>query len=143
MTKTIMKKNAETQHEWYLIDVTDKVVGRAATKIATLLKGKHKVDFTPHVDNGGGVIVLNCCKAKVTGKKHIEKMYKRFSGYPRGQKETPYQDMMVKNPTYALRHAIKGMLPKTKIGDKMIKRLKLYTGEVHPHTAQKPTIVKI
>lgn len=143
MTKTVMKKPLETSHEWYIVDVADKIVGRAATRIATLLKGKHKVDFTPHVDNGAGVIVLNCDKVKISGNKSLEKIYKRFSGYPRGQKETTFEVMMVKNPKHVLMHAVKGMLPKTKIGAKMLKRLKLYTGEDHPHTAQRPTTVKI
>ena len=143
MTKTVMRKRAETQHEWYVINVADQVVGRAATKIATLLKGKHKPDFTPHVDNGAGVIVLNCDKLRVTGGKAKDKVYKRFSGYPRGQKETTYQEMLVKNPKHILRHAVTGMLPKTKLGSKMIKRLKLYTGETHCHVAQKPVEIKL
>ena len=142
MMKTVMKKNEESVHEWYIVDVKDKVLGRASTKIAVLLKGKNRPDFTPHVDGGAGVIVLNCNKVRLTGNKASQKVYKRYSGYPSGQKETPYEKMMEKNPTYAVRHAVKGMLPKTKLGARMIKRLKMYTGEEHPHIAQGPVEYK-
>ncbi|MDD4013072.1 MAG: 50S ribosomal protein L13 [Candidatus Omnitrophica bacterium] len=143
MTKTVMKNRADVNHEWYIMDAEGHVVGRAATKIAALLKGKHKVDFTPHVDNGAGVIVLNCDKLKVTGSKAEDKVYKRFSGYPRGQKETVYKEMMTKRPKNILMHAVKGMLPKTRIGARMLKRLKLYTGAEHPHKAQTPKEIKL
>lgn len=137
--KTKMVSKQEVDHKWYVVDVKDKVLGRVSTKIATLLIGKDRPDFTPHTDNGAGVIVLNCDKVKVTGKKAEQKVYKRFSGYPSGQKETLYKDMMEKDPKYILRHAVKGMLPKTKIGELMLKRLKLcVAGETNPHTAQKP-----
>ena len=138
MFKTQMKKQNEAVHEWYLLDVDGKVLGRAATKIATLLKGKHKADFTPNVDSGAGVIVVNCDKIKVTGNKADQKVYKSYSGYPSGQKEVPYKEMAAKNPIYVLRHAVKGMLPKSKLGAKMLKRLKVYKGAEHPHTAQTP-----
>ena len=143
MMKTKMIKSEETSHEWYVIDVMDKVLGRAATQIATLLSGKYRPDFTPNVDNGAGVIVLNCGKIRVTGKKAEQKEYKRFSGYPGGQTVTKFDKMMEKEPKHALRHAVKGMLPKNKLGDLMIKRLKLYVGTEHPHAAQKPMEKKI
>ena len=143
MEKTRMIKHKEAEHQWYVIDVEGKVLGRAATQIATLLNGKNRPDFTPHVDNGAGVIVLNCSKVKVTGNKESQKVYKRFSGYPGGQKETVYSKMIEKDPKYIMRHAVKGMLPKNKLGACMIKRLKLYTGSDHPHTAQKPVEAKI
>jgi large subunit ribosomal protein L13 len=143
MKTTKMKKNSEVVHDWYVIDVSDKVLGRAASEIASLLKGKHKVDYTPHVDGGSGVIVVNCDKIRVTGRKSGQKVYKRFSGYPSGQKETVYEKMIGKDPTYVMRHAVKGMLPKNRLGTKMLKRLKLYTGTEHPHTAQAPKEKKI
>jgi large subunit ribosomal protein L13 len=143
MTKTQMVKHKETSHEWYVIDAAGKILGRTATQIATLLSGKYRPDFTPNVDNGAGVIVLNCGKIRITGKKAEQKDYKRFSGYPGGQTVTKYDKMMEKDPKYILRHAVKGMLPKNKLGDLMLKRLKLYPGETHPHIAQKPVEKKI
>lgn len=136
--KTRHIKHQETTHEWYQIDVTDKILGRVATKTATLLMGKHRPDFTPNVDNGAGVIVLNCDKIRVTGRKAEQKIYKRFSGYPGGQKETSYEDMAEKDPKYIIRHAVKGMLPKNSLGALMLKRLKVYVGSEHSHEAQKP-----
>ncbi len=143
MIKTKMKKREEAEHKWYLVDVEDKILGRACTKIATLLMGKDRPDFTPHVDGGAGVVVLNCEKVRVTGKKASQKVYKRFSGYPSGQKETVYEKMMEKDPTYIIRHAVKGMLPKNKLGALMLKRLKVYVGREHSHTAQKPQEIKL
>jgi large subunit ribosomal protein L13 len=136
--KTKMIKHVDAEHNWYVVDARDKVLGRAATQIALMLMGKDKPDYTPHIDNGAGVIVLNCGKVRVTGKKDVNKVYKRFSGYPGGQKETVYKEMIAKKPDYILRHAVKGMLPKNKIGSQMLKRLKLYKGNTHPHSAQKP-----
>lgn len=136
--KTKMVKKMDTLHEWYIVDVQDKVLGRAATGIATLLSGKYRTDYTPNVDNGAGVVVLNCSKIRVTGKKPEQKVYKSFSGYPGGQRVVRLEEMFDKNPKHILRHAVKGMLPKNKLGARMIKRLKLYVGEEHPHTAQKP-----
>jgi large subunit ribosomal protein L13 len=143
MKTTKLKKQQEVVHDWYIIDVSDKVLGRAATRIASLLKGKNKVDYTPHVDGGSGVVVINCDKIKFTGKKSGQKVYKRYSGYPSGQKETVYEKMFEKDPKYVVRHAVKGMLPKNKLGAKMLKRLKLYTGTEHPHAAQNPKEKKI
>ena len=141
--KTKWIKSEETGHQWYIVDVSDKVLGRAATRIATLLSGKYRPDYTPNVDNGAGVVVVNCGKIKVTGKKGTQKVYKWFSGYPAGQRQVTYEKMFEKDPKYVLRHAVKGMLPKNKLGAKMLKRLKLYVGSEHPHTAQKPEEKKI
>ena len=143
MNKTIMAKSSETDRSWYIIDVEGKILGRAATKIAKLLSGKTRPDYTPNVDTGAGVIVLNCGEVKVTGAKTEQKMYKSFSGYPGGQKEIVYSKMKEKNPRHIMRHAVKGMLPKNKLGALMIKRLKLYVGKEHPHTAQKPVEIKL
>lgn len=146
-TKAIMKtkimKHNESDHEWFVIDADGKVLGRTATRVATLLSGKYRPDFTPNVDTGAGVIVLNCGKVRLTGKKAEQKYYKRFSGYPGGQKVTRYDKMMEKDPKFALRHAVKGMLPKNKLADLMLKRLKLYVGSEHAHVAQKPVEIKI
>ncbi len=138
MMKTKMIKREEAEHEWYVVDVGGKVLGRAATQIATLLIGKYRPDFTPNIDNGAGVIVINSDKVRVTGNKAEQKVYKRYSGYPGGQKETVYEKMFEKDPKYVLRHAVKGMLPKNKLGACMLKRLKLYVGAEHPHAAQQP-----
>lgn len=138
-----MVKREEVKHNWFIIDVEGKVLGRVATEIASMLSGKNRPDFTPNVDNGAGVIVVNCGKVRITGKKDSQKVYKRYSGYPGGQKEVVYNKMVVKDPKYVLRHAVKGMLPKNKLGSTMIKRLKLYVGTEHPHIAQKPTEKKV
>ncbi|MFH1877337.1 MAG: 50S ribosomal protein L13 [Candidatus Omnitrophota bacterium] len=141
--KTKMIKHTETAHEWYIVDVADVVLGRASTKIATLLMGKNRPDYTPHVDNGAGVVVVNCEKVRVTGNKPLQKVYKSYSGYPGGQKETSYEKMLVKDPKYILRHAVRGMIPKNRIGRLMLKRLKLYVGQEHKQTAQQPKECKI
>ena len=143
MKTTRLKKQQEATHDWYVVNVNDKVLGRAASEIASLLKGKNRVDYTPHVDGGSGVIVLNCDKLRVTGRKGLQKVYKRYSGYPSGQKITTHEKMMEKDPKYAIRHAVKGMLPKNKLGARMLKRLKLYKGDTHPHAAQSPKEKKI
>lgn len=143
MVATRMVKKEEAVHEWYLVDVQGKILGRAATKISSLLSGKNRRDFTPNVDNGAGVIVINCDKVTITGKKGGQKLYTRYSGYPGGLKETTYDDMSKKDPKYIIRHAVKGMLPKNKLGARMLKRLKIYKGTDHPHTAQKPEEIKI
>lgn len=138
MTKTRMLKQTEIEHQWYTVDVEGKILGRVATEIAKLLNGKTRPDFTPNVDGGAGVIVLNCGKIRVTGAKEEQKVYKRYSGYPGGQKETVYKKMKEKDPKYIVRHAVKGMLPKNKLGALMLKRLKLYEGKEHLHAAQQP-----
>jgi len=142
-TKTTMCKKEEVNHKWYVIDVEGKILGRAATEIAVLLNGKDRVDYTPYVDSGAGVVVLNCAKIRVTGNKGSQKTYARFSGYPSGQKSTTYDKMLAKDPKYILRHAVKGMLPKNKLGALMLKRLKLYVGTEHHHEAQRPEEKKI
>lgn len=138
LTKTVMRKVEEVDRDWYIVDIADKVLGRAAVQIAVLLKGKNRTDFTPHIDGGAGVIVINCEKVRVTGNKSTQKVYKRYSGYPGGQKETVYEKMLEKNPEYIVRHAVKGMLPKSKLGTRMLKRLKVYAGDEHSHIAQQP-----
>jgi len=140
---TKMKKKEEVAHEWYIMDASDQVVGRIATRVAALLRGKHQTDFTPYVDAGAGVVITNCEKVRVTGKKAEQKFYSHFSGYPGGLKQTRYDKVLQKNPRHILRHAVKGMLPKNKIGARMLKRLKLYVGDKHEHAAQKLQEIKI
>lgn len=141
--RTTYPKKEDVKHEWYLVDATDKVLGRLSTKIASLLKGKHKRDYSPHLDMGAGVIVLNAGKIRVTGNKLSQKKYKKFSGYPGGLKEEKMENLLKRRPHEILRHAVKGMLPKNKLGRLMIKRLKLYLDDKHPHVAQQPKEIKL
>ena len=141
--KTQHLKKEDIERTWYLVDATDKVLGRLAAKIATLLLGKHKVAFSRHLDLGDGVIVVNCEKIKVTGKKPQQKVYKSFSGYPGGLREEKLESLMKRRPHEVLKHAVKGMLPKNKLGRQMIKRLKLYVGDKHGQEAQKPKQIKL
>ena len=141
--KTTHVRQEDVKRSWYLIDAEGKILGRLATKIASLLNGKHKVTYSPHVDIGDGVIVVNSEKIRVTGKKPEQKMYKRFSGYPGGLKLETYESLLKRRPNEILRSAVNGMLPKNKLGRKMIKRLKLYVGDKHSHIAQKPKTIKL
>jgi len=134
--KTFMLKKEEVTRRWHLVDAKDRVAGRIATQIASLLKGKHKRDFTPHIDMGDGVVCINADKIITTGKKTEQKYYKRYSGYPGGLKEERLEHLLKRKPTDVIRHAVKGMLPKNKLGRHMFKRLKVYVGDKHPHNAQ-------
>lgn len=136
--KTISANAATVNHKWYVVDAEGEVVGRLATRIASVLRGKNKPDFTPHVDTGDYVIVLNADKIRFTGSKLDDKEYQRFSGYPGGLKRRTAKEMLVKKPEMILEHAVKGMLPKSKLGRAQVKKLFLYTGATHPHVAQKP-----
>ncbi len=141
--KTTLPKVDEIEHRWYVINAEDVVLGRLSTKVAGLLRGKHKPTYTPFFDMGDFVIVLNAEKVKVTGQKEFAKEYKRYSGYPSGQRVTSFQQMREKKPEHILYHSVKGMLPKNKLRDRMLKRLKIYTGNTHNHQAQKPEEIKI
>ena len=136
--KTFTPKPSDIDHMWYVVDARNEVLGRLASKVAHVLRGKHKPTFAPHIDAGDFVIVINADKIRVTGRKAQQKRYTRYSGYPGGLKTTVYEDMMKKHPERVLEHAIKGMLPKTRLGRQMIKKLKVYAGDVHPHVAQSP-----
>lgn len=136
--KTISANAATATHKWYVVDAEGEVVGRLATRIAAVLRGKNKPDFTPHVDTGDYVIVLNADKVRFTGSKLDDKEYLRYTGYPGGLKRRTAKEMLEKRPEMVLELAIKGMLPKTKLGKAQIKKLFLYTGTTHPHAAQKP-----
>ncbi|MFH1824977.1 MAG: 50S ribosomal protein L13 [Candidatus Firestonebacteria bacterium] len=131
--KTYYAKPKDVVRKWYLIDIKDKILGRVATKIAMILMGKNKPTYTPNTDTGDYVIAINAGKVKLTGKKLEQKTDYTHSGYPGGHRFTPYKVLIAKNPERAIELAVKGMLPKTKLGDKMLKKLKAYKGEVHPH----------
>ena len=140
--KTTYPKKESIKRTWYLVDAEGKILGRLATKIASILIGKHKVDYSPHLDMGDGIVVVNAGKIKVTGNKLEDKEYKRFSGYPGGLKLEKMERLLERRPNDILRTAVKGMLPKNKLGRHMIKRLKLQTGDKHSHMAQKPKELK-
>ena len=136
--KTFQAKKAEAEHRWYVIDAEGKVLGRLATRVATLLRGKHKPTFTPHVDTGDFVVVVNAKKVTLTGKKMKDKKYYHHTGYPGGIRETPAEKLLSRKPTELVKRAVKGMLPKTTLGRQMLRKLKVYAGPTHPHEAQRP-----
>ncbi|MFN0160952.1 MAG: 50S ribosomal protein L13 [Burkholderiales bacterium] len=136
--KTFSAKAHEVRRDWFVIDAENKVLGRVATEIAARLRGKHKPEFTPHVDTGDFIVVVNAAKLAVTGKKLEDKKYFRHSGYPGGIYETTFGKMQARAPGRALEKAVKGMLPKGPLGYAMIKKLKVYAEATHPHTAQQP-----
>jgi len=138
-----VQKPHEVERKWYLVDATDKTLGRLSSKIASMLRGKHKPIFTPHVDCGDYVVVIHAEKVKVTGKKLEDKEYKRHSGYPGGLKTVTLEKMLEEKPEDVMIHAVKGMLPKGKLGRQMLKKLRVYKGAEHDHSAQKPEKLKI
>ncbi len=141
--KTFSAKSHEVKREWYVIDATDKVLGRVASEVALRLRGKHKPEFTPHVDTGDFIVVINSSKLRVTGTKGLNKNYYRHSGYPGGISSTNFDKMQDRFPGRALEKAVKGMLPKGPLGYAMIKKLKVYGDANHPHTAQQPKALEI
>ena len=136
--KTRMVKKEEVERKWYLVDAKDKTLGRLASKIATILMGKHKPYYTPHVDCGDFVVVINADKVKLTGAKWEKKIYYWHTGYLGGLKSRTAKQMLEKKPEFLIWHAVKGMLPKNNLARRMLKKLKVYAGEHHPHQAQKP-----
>ena len=141
--RTYSPKASEIERKWYVIDATDKPLGRVATEAAKLLKGKHKPTYTPTIDTGDHVIIINCKEAIFTGKKLDQKVYRQHSGYIGGMKETTARTMMEKAPEETMIHAIKGMLPHTKLGRQMIKKLRVYAGNEHENIAQKPEVWEV
>ena len=135
----LKKEEADAQREWYVFDMEGQVIGRAATKIASVLRGKHKPTYTPNVDTGDFVVVINAGKAVLTGNKLDDKMYRYHTGYMSGLRETPAGEMLENHPDRAIRSAVRGMLPKNRLGRKMLKKLKIYAGAEHDHAAQKPS----
>jgi large subunit ribosomal protein L13 len=141
--RTYSPKPADVQRQWYVIDATDVILGRLASHVATLLRGKHKPIFAPNVDTGDFVIVINAGKIALSGNKLDQKKAYRHSGYPGGLRAVPYSELMEKRPDRAVEKAVKGMLPKNSLGRKMAKKLKVYAGSDHPHQAQQPVTFEI
>ena len=135
---TTLARPADTEHGWFVIDAQDQVLGRLATRVATVLRGKHKPTFTPHVDTGDYVVVINAANVKLTGNKLDAKKYRRYSGFIGGLKSSTAREVLEKDPTRVLRQAVKGMLPKNKLGSALISKLKIYPGAEHPHAGQQP-----
>ena len=140
--KTFMAKPGEVERKWYVVDATDLVLGRLASNVAAVLRGKNKPIFTPNVDTGDYVIIINADKVRLTGKKLEQKYYRYHTGYIGGLKEIQYKELMAKKPVLAVELAIKGMLPKNSIGRQMFRKLKVYAGSEHPHAAQQPVELK-
>jgi len=136
--KTVSANKASVTKEWVVLDATDQVLGRLAVKAATLLRGKHKPNFTPHVDCGDNVIIINADKVRLTGNKLDEKTYVRHSGYPGGQRSETAKELLKRKPLALVEQAIKGMLPKTRLGSELFRNLYVYQGPEHPHQAQQP-----
>lgn len=137
-TKSYMARGETFESEWFVVDATDKILGRLAVEVATVLMGKHKPTYTPHVDTGDFVVVTNAEKIRVTGRKMQQKEYDWYSGYPGGRKVVTMEDFFEKHPARVIEMAVRRMLPKTRLGRKMFKKLKVYAGPEHPHTAQQP-----
>ena len=140
---TYMANPATAEHKWYVIDADGVVLGRLASQVALMLRGKHKPTFTPHVDTGDFIIVVNTDKIALTGKKLDDKIYYHHTGHPGGIKETKYRDLMAKKSEFALKKAVRGMLPKGPLGNKMLKKLKVYAGSEHPHATQQPEVFEM
>ena len=141
--KTYSAKPGEIQRDWYVVDAEGQTLGRLATQIADRLRGKGKPQFTPHVDTGDFVVVVNCERIRVTGNKLREKIYYRHSGYPGGLKQRTLREQLERRPTEVLRTAVKGMLPKNKLAARQLTKLKIYAGPEHPHTAQAPQPLEV
>ncbi|MBG1268797.1 50S ribosomal protein L13 [Nostoc sp. WHI] len=142
-SKTYLPSQASLEHEWYIVDATDKRLGRLASEIAQILRGKNKPEYTPHLDTGDFVIVVNAEKVAVTGKKRTQKLYRRHSGRPGGMKTETFAKLQQRIPERILEQAVKGMLPKNSLGKQLFTKLKVYAGPTHPHDAQKPKELKI
>lgn len=143
MNKTYVAKKEDINRQWYLVDAKDKILGRLATKVAVILRGKHKPIFTPYVDTGDGVIVINAAKIRVTGRKLKQKVYRRYSGYPGGLREVRLETMLEKKPTTVIMLAVGRMLPGGSLGTKMLKKLKVYADDKHKQQAQSPIVLEV
>ena len=141
--KTFSAKTHEVKRDWYVVDASDKVLGRLATEIARRLRGKHKAEYTPHVDTGDYIVVTNAEKVAVTGRKFNEKMYYHHTGHPGGIKSISFDKLQAKHPARIIERAVKGMLPKNPLGREMYRKLKIYVGNDHPHEAQQPKLLEI
>ncbi|MDD4939622.1 MAG: 50S ribosomal protein L13 [Candidatus Omnitrophica bacterium] len=143
MNKTYIAKKEDIKRQWYLVDAKDKILGRLAVKVAVLLRGKHKPIFTPHIDTGDGVIVINASKIKVTGRKLKQKVYLRYSGYQGGQRQVKLETMLNRKPETVIRLAVSRMLPTGRLGSDILKKLKVYPDDKHPHKPQNPVVLEV
>ena len=143
MNKTYVAKKGDIKREWFIIDAKDKILGRVATKVAVILRGKHKPIFSPHLDTGDGVVIINAAKIRVTGRKMSQKVYRRYSGYPGGLREVTLETLLAKKPATVMRLAIRRMLPGGPLGRQLLKKLKIYAGDLHQQTAQNPVALEI
>ena len=141
--KTFSAKAEQVQRDWYVVDAAEKTLGRLASEIAHRLRGKHKAEYTPHVDTGDYIVVINAEKIQVTGAKTTDKMYHHHTGYPGGLKSISFEKLIDKVPERVIQSAVKGMLPRNPLGRAMFKKLKVYAGDEHPHTAQQPQTLNI
>jgi len=141
--KTYIPKPKDIKRQCYLIDAKDQILGKVAAKTATILRGKNKPTFTPHLDTGDNIIIINAAKIRVTGKKMTDKVYQRYSGYPSGQKSLTLEQLLKKAPTQVIRLAVNRMIPKGRLGNQVRRRLRVYAGDQHPHQAQKPIPLNI
>jgi large subunit ribosomal protein L13 len=141
--KSYMARPLEVERKWYVVDAEGKHLGRLATEIVRVLRGKNKPQYTPHVDVGDFVVVVNADRVALTGRKAEQRVYRRHSGYPGGMKETSYEQMLARKPTEVLRKAVYGMMPKTRLARKQFKKLKIYAGPEHPHAAQDPQTLEV
>ena len=141
--KTVSANKATVNKEWVLIDAEGQILGRLATTVATMLRGKHKPEYTPHVDCGDNVVIINAEKVELSGNKWSDKEYVRHTGYPGGQRFTPAETMLKKNPIGVIEHAVRGMLPKNRLGRAIFKNMHVYAGSSHPHEAQKPKKIEL
>ena len=141
--KTYTPKESEIQRDWYVVDAEDAILGRLSTQVASILRGKHKPQFTPNLDAGDFVVVINAEKVRVTGAKDQQKMYYRHSRYPGGLRSMTFQEMIDRHPERVIQTAVRGMLPKNALGKRMLKKLRVYTGPEHPHHAQQPATLEI
>jgi large subunit ribosomal protein L13 len=141
--KTLSIRAQDVRHDWYVVDATDRTLGRLATEIAHRLRGKHKAEYTPNVDTGDYIVVINAEKVRVTGRKTTDKMYYRHTGYPGGIKAVSFEEMREKHPERTIENAVKGMLPRNPLGRAMFKKLKVYAGAEHPHSAQQPQPLEV
>ena len=141
--RTASTRREDAQHDWYVVDAEGRTLGRLASEIAKRLRGKHKPEYTPHVDTGDYIVVVNAAKVKVTGRKETDKVYYRHSGYPGGIKATPLDKMREDHPDRILGNAVRGMLPRNPLGRAMLRKLKIYAGPSHPHAAQQPQTLEL
>jgi len=143
MNRTYVAKKEDIKRQWFLVDAKDKILGRVAAKVASILRGKHKPIFTPHLDTGDGVIIINASLIRVTGRKLKQKVYQRYSGYPNGQREVTLEVMLARKPETVMHLAVQRMLPGGPLGRDMIKKLKVYADDKHLHKAQNPVVLEV